>query len=480
MPMSSNVAIKVENLSKCYQIYDSPRDRLKQFVVTRLKSLAGQAPKQYFREFWALKDVSFEVKRGETVGIIGRNGSGKSTLLQIICGTLSPTTGNITTHGRIAALLELGSGFNPEFTGRENVYMNAAVLGLSREEVDGRFNDIAAFADIGDFIEQPVKTYSSGMLVRLAFSVIAHVDAEVLVIDEALSVGDVFFSQKCMRFFEDFQASGGTVLFVSHDTTAVMKLCRRAILMSKGQMCQQDTAEAICKTYLEQLYAERTLAAPPSAARLPSSAIAIAISNAQSLEFSVLRQTPNQIFVSPFNKDSASMGLGGATIIDAGYFDQNGERLSELATGSRAVFSIILTSDKRIRFPAMGLVLKDRLGQAVFTESTTWAFDGQYGEEKLEFIPGDLVRVDFDHIVPILFEGEYAVTVAVAEGYGHDHVQHHLIHDALTLRSIGQRLVHGLSGFEDLKTTIHITRDKTHLAHSQEVLEKTVNEKSRF
>jgi len=470
--MSSDIAIKVESLSKCYQIYDQPRNRLKQFVLPRLRRLIGLPPKQYYHEFWALKDVSFEVKKGETVGIIGRNGSGKSTLLQIICGTLSPTSGTITTHGRIAALLELGSGFNPEFTGRENVYMNAAVLGLSNEEIGTRFNDIVAFADIGDFIEQPVKTYSSGMLVRLAFSVIAHVDAEVLVIDEALSVGDVFFSQKCMRFFENFQASGGTVLFVSHDTSAVMKLCRRAILLSKGQMWQQGTAEAICKTYLEQLYAERTLPEPLSATRLSSSGIDIATSNAQSLEFSVLRQTPNQIFVSPFNKDSASMGLGGAMILDAGYFDQNGERLSELATGSRAVFSIILTSDKRIRFPAIGLVLKDRLGQAVFSESTTWAFDGQYGEEKLEFIAGDHVRVDFNHIVPILFQGEYAVTVAVAEGYGHDHVQHHLIHDALTLRTVGERLIHGLSGFDDLKTTIHINRDKTHLSHSQVVLEE--------
>ena len=176
--MSSDVAIKVDNLSKCYQIYEKPRDRLLQMLM--------RGHRQYYREFWALKDVSFEIKKGETVGIIGRNGSGKSTLLQMICGTLNPTSGVIQTHGRIAALLELGSGFNPEFTGRENVYMNASVLGLSHEEIDARFNEIASFADIGDFIEQPVKTYSSGMMVRLAFAVIAHVDADILVIDEAL------------------------------------------------------------------------------------------------------------------------------------------------------------------------------------------------------------------------------------------------------------------------------------------------------
>jgi len=226
--MSSDIAIKVENLSKCYHIYDQPHDRLKQIVLPRLGGFVGLTPKQYYQEFWALRDVSFEVKKGETVGIIGRNGSGKSTLLQMICGTLNPTSGSIQTQGRIAALLELGSGFNPEFTGRENVYMNGAVLGLSREEIDARFDAIAAFADIGQFIEQPVKTYSSGMMVRLAFAVIAHVDADILVIDEALAVGDAFFTQKCMRFLRAFMKTG-TVLFVSHDTGSVRNLCARAI-----------------------------------------------------------------------------------------------------------------------------------------------------------------------------------------------------------------------------------------------------------
>ena len=189
--MSSEIAIKVENLSKCYQIYDQPRDRLKQFLLPRLQRVVGLTPKQYYREFWALKDTSFDVKKGETVGIIGRNGSGKSTLLQMICGTLSPTTGSVATHGRIAALLELGSGFNPEFTGRENVYMNASVLGLTNDEIDARFDEIAAFADIGEFIEQPVKTYSSGMYSRLAFSIAINVDPEILIVDEALAVGEI-------------------------------------------------------------------------------------------------------------------------------------------------------------------------------------------------------------------------------------------------------------------------------------------------
>ena len=258
--MSSEIAIKVENLSKCYQIYEQPHDRLKQSIYPRLQRLAGIQPKQYFREFWALKDISFEIKKGETVGIIGRNGSGKSTLLQMICGTLNPTRGSIQTHGRIAALLELGSGFNPEFTGRENIYMNAAVLGLNKDEIDARFDDIVGFADIGDFIEQPVKTYSSGMYLRLGFAVIAHVDADILVIDEALAVGDVFFTQKCMRFIRHFQTNSGTILFVSHDMVSVTNICQSAVMLFSGgkQKAITGSAETLCKQYLNQIYDDPT------------------------------------------------------------------------------------------------------------------------------------------------------------------------------------------------------------------------------
>ncbi len=244
-----NIAVKVENLSKCYHIYDNPSDRLKQFVVPRLQRLAWQFPKQYFREFWALKDVSFEVKRGETVGIIGRNGSGKSTLLQMICGTLSPTGGNVETLGRIAALLELGSGFNPEFTGRENVYMNAAVLGLSNEEIDACFNDIVAFADIGDFIEQPVKTYSSGMFVRLAFAVAVHAHPDILVVDEALSVGDIAFQNKCMEKINAIKERGTSILFVSHDLSTVQIICDRVIWMKSGSLRLAGYPVDVCQEY---------------------------------------------------------------------------------------------------------------------------------------------------------------------------------------------------------------------------------------
>ncbi len=252
---SDDIAIRVQNLSKCYQIYDQPRDRLKQFVLPRASRMAGLQPKQYFREFWALNDISFEVKKGETVGIIGRNGSGKSTLLQMICGTLTPTSGNIQTNGRIAALLELGSGFNPEFTGRENVYMNAAVLGLNREEVETRFDDIAAFADIGQFIDQPVKAYSSGMVVRLAFAVAINVDPEILIVDEALSVGDELFQRKCFSRIEAIKNNGATILFVSHSGGTIVELCDRAVLMDSGEKLVVGMPKQIVGRYQKLLYA---------------------------------------------------------------------------------------------------------------------------------------------------------------------------------------------------------------------------------
>ncbi len=253
MQRMDDVAICVSNVSKCYHIYNQPQDRLKQSILPRLQRLIGQPPKSYAREFWALKDVSFEIKKGETVGIIGRNGSGKSTLLQMICGTLTPTSGTIETRGRVAALLELGAGFNPEFTGRENVYMNGAVLGLSREEIDARFDDIAAFADIGDFIEQPVKTYSSGMYVRLAFAVQVCVVPDILIVDEALSVGDFVFTLKCLKRIENLKMNGTSILFVTHDITLVQKLCDRVLYLHQGVMKGVGDPAYWCSRYIRSM-----------------------------------------------------------------------------------------------------------------------------------------------------------------------------------------------------------------------------------
>lgn len=271
--MSSEVVIKLENLSKCYHIYNHPRDRLKQFLLPRLQHIAGHASKQYFREFWALRDVSFEVKKGETVGIIGRNGSGKSTLLQMICGTLHPTSGRIQTRGRIAALLELGSGFNPEFTGRENVHLSATVLGLREDEINARFDDIAAFADIGEFMEQPVKTYSSGMFVRLAFSVNIMSQPEIMVVDEALSVGDMAFQAKCMTALRRIQDGGATVLFVSHDIGSINSLCSQAAYLEGGRLKSFGKASIITADYVRMAREEmnaQNQTSPTSADSIPS------------------------------------------------------------------------------------------------------------------------------------------------------------------------------------------------------------------
>lgn len=233
---SDDLAIQVSGVSKHYQIYAHPRDRFKQFFMPRVQGMLGREPTQYYRDFTALQDISFSVKRGQTVGIIGRNGSGKSTLLQIICGTLTPSSGTVQVNGRIAALLELGSGFNPEFSGRENVFLNGAILGLERSQMEQRFDEIAAFADIGDFLEQPVKNYSSGMQVRLAFAVSVCVEPDILVVDEALAVGDEAFQRKCFSRIEKIREAGGTILFVNHGAQAVVQLSDQAILLDSGEI----------------------------------------------------------------------------------------------------------------------------------------------------------------------------------------------------------------------------------------------------
>jgi lipopolysaccharide transport system ATP-binding protein len=252
IPRNANsLAVNVKELSKFFRLYEKPEDRLKESIFSAVNNLLGRKPVHYCREFEALSNVSFEVKKGETLGIIGCNGSGKSTLLQMICGTLSPSAGTIEVNGRVAALLELGSGFNPEFTGRENVYMNASIFGMSAKEVGEKFDKIAAFADIGDFLEQPVKTYSTGMMVRLAFAVVAHVDADILVIDEALSVGDAIFTQKMYAIHKVFQQKG-TLLFVSHDMSAVQTSVKTAFGSTRHH--QGDGRFQGCNECLSAIY----------------------------------------------------------------------------------------------------------------------------------------------------------------------------------------------------------------------------------
>lgn len=246
--MSSDVAIQARGLSKSFPIYSKPHHRL-------LQMIAPESRNRWFREFHALRNIDLSISRGETVGIVGRNGSGKSTLLQLLCGTLTPSAGEVTVNGRVAALLELGAGFNFEFTGRENVFLNGSVLGLSRAQIVERFDEIVAFADIGDFINQPVKSYSSGMYVRLAFAVAINVRPEILVVDEALSVGDEGFQRKCFAKIDALRDAGATVLFVSHSASTVVDLCDRAVLLDRGELLTQGTPKQVVAKYQKLLYA---------------------------------------------------------------------------------------------------------------------------------------------------------------------------------------------------------------------------------
>src|SRR5450759_190899 len=439
----TDIAIRVSNLSKCYQIYNAPRDRLKQFVAPRLQRMVRQTPKQYFREFWALKDVSFEIKKGETVGIIGRNGSGKSTLLQIICGTLSPTGGSVQTNGRIAALLELGSGFNPEFTGRENVYMNAAVLGLSKEEVDERFDDIAAFADIGEFIEQPVKTYSSGMYVRLAFAVIAHVDADILVVDEALSVGDAVFTQKCMRFIRSFQENG-SLIFVSHDTASVLNLCKSGIWLKNGGIEQIGTAKSVSEAYLQytlqEIYGDES--------KLISIAPAAIGDEAYTKETVPDTETPPAIDYGAVA--SVRDNIGAAKGWKTGRADIGSVALTRLSPGPEGVFeggervrmTVRVKADEPLQNPILGFLVRDRLGQDLFGENTL-PFSNR---EPTPIGAGMTFEGVFEFRLPMLPNGQYAVMASVADGDLHDHVQHHWMHDALIINVYSNKIRYGLVG----------------------------------
>jgi lipopolysaccharide transport system ATP-binding protein len=399
--MSSNdFAIRVTSLSKRYEIYDTPRNRLKQFIAPRLQRLAGQSPKQYFREFWALKDVSFEIKKGETVGIVGRNGAGKSTLLQIICGTLSPTSGSIQTNGRIAALLELGSGFNPEFTGRENVYMNAAVLGLNKEEVDARFDDIVAFADIGDFVEQPVKTYSSGMMVRLAFATAIHVDPDILIVDEALAVGDFAFQHKCMLRIKQIIANGVTVLLVTHDVGAVMANCDRAIMLRKGAIHAIGSAAEVCNRYLETdvVNSEKTTSPDALDAGLREQ-----------------KNVPPNIGIADLQPVAPSYrwGTGQIKISAWAVFDSSGKLTNIFHFGEKIRLSVLLTANENITHCFPGFMFSDRNGYHL-----TGITSRTCGKEITNISAGESILLEFE--ITLLYRADnYSILLNIAtDEYG--------------------------------------------------------------
>ena len=418
--MSSEIVLKVENISKCYEIYEAPHHRLLQTLL--------RGKKQFYKEFWALKDISFEVQKGECVGIIGCNGSGKSTLLQIITGTLSPTSGSVGINGRVAALLELGSGFNPEFTGRENVYMNGTIMGFSKAEMDKKFDEIVSFADIGEFIEQPVKIYSSGMMVRLAFATAINVDPDILIIDEALSVGDVRFQQKCFRKLKKFRDDGRTVLFVSHDVSAVKLFCDKAIWLDQGLVKCLGVPDEVTKEYLSFM-----------AYGLETEIVKL---KEKSGEGAAVDSSYQEIKWESSSKCS-SFGEGGATILaTALYSKTRGERITMFEGGEDVCYYVKVKANQLIGAPIIGFILNDDHGVHLL------GYNSHNLGMKLPPIElGETKVFRFEFIFPKLKPGSYLFTVAIADGTQLAHVQHHWVHDAYILTVVNNQEIAQMNSY---------------------------------
>lgn len=431
--MSSDAVIQAENIGKCFRLYKRHHHRLLQLVRGRHEPL--------YQEFWALRDVSFEVKRGETVGIVGRNGSGKSTLLQIVCGTLKPTTGTVAVEGRVAALLELGAGFAPEFSGRDNALLSATLYGLTRAQALARLEDIIAFADIGEYIDQPVKHYSSGMFVRLAFSVIAHVDADVLVIDEALSVGDAFFAQKCMRFLRAFREKG-SLLFVSHDSSALTGLCDHAIWLDAGVMQKRGSAKDVTEAYLASRYQATQAVDGAPAATLAAPGPDTEERRDMRMDFINQSSLRNDIEVFRFSHDGQRFGSGGAQILGTCIRDSQGRDLSWVVGGEK----VSVTADIRLTSPVdsliVGFLLKDRLGQYLFGDNTYL----RYYANPVSGQPGETFTACFEFWMPILPPGRYTLDIGVADGSQMNHVMLVWAHDVILLESQSSSVSTGLLG----------------------------------
>jgi lipopolysaccharide transport system ATP-binding protein len=430
--MSSDVAVRIDNVRKCYRLFESPSDRVKRWIIPPLQRCLGQTPHEYGHEFVALDDVSMEIKKGETVGVLGRNGSGKSTLLQLIGGTVTPTSGSVAVNGRVAALLELGAGFHTDFTGRENIYLNGALFGLVREEIEDRMDDIIQFADIGPYIDQPVRTYSSGMYVRLAFAVIAHVNADILLIDEALAVGDAFFVQKCMRFLRSFM-DRGTLVFVSHDTAAILSLCRKAVLLEQGQMVCAGEVREVCDHYLQQGCEPKQRRTQGEA----SSAFAGAGCKDQPLVT---------------NGDTRKeFGDRRAIIDDVVLQDAGGRPVRTVTKRERLFLRICCETSTRLVDPIVGFIVRDRFGRALFGSNTFCLSNGKTAaciEPQTRFV------AELEFVMPMLQQGAYCISVALAEGTQEQHVQHHWIHDALVFESEPSEVCVGSIGAEVLRMEI--------------------------
>jgi lipopolysaccharide transport system ATP-binding protein len=421
--MSSDIALRASGLSKCYHIYDQPRDRLLQMLF--------RGRHRFYREFWALKDVSFEVPKGEVVGIIGRNGSGKSTLLQVICGTVAPTSGQVHLQGRVAALLELGSGFNPEFTGLENVFLNANLLGLTRAEVEERLDEILAFADIGEFVHQPVKTYSSGMYLRLAFAVSASVNPDVMIVDETLAVGDVLFQAKCFRRFDSLVSSGTTILFVSHSTEQIVQHCSRAILMDGGKILAEGLPRTITNRYLDTLFGStRKEDEPDPMPRIEQPRFA-------SLE-SVFEERPG------YNKHEYRWGDSTARIRDFTLTtgDDIGHR-TQFRSGDRLVVTVRVEFLNHCSAPIFGLTIRTVEGVTVYGSNSR---DVEGGPLLYSVADGESVQVMFT-VTLALNSGDYLLSVGVAEDNGAEVVPKDRRYDSIHIHISNDRKSSGFAEF---------------------------------
>jgi lipopolysaccharide transport system ATP-binding protein len=379
------IAISLKNVSKCFKRYAKPADRLKEILLPK---------KSHAQMFWALRDISLNVARGEALGIIGQNGSGKSTLLQVIAKTLTPTAGEVFVNGRVSALLELGSGFNPEFTGRQNVFFNGQILGLSQEEIAIKFDEIIKFAEIGDFIEQPVKTYSSGMFVRLAFAVAVSVNPDILIVDEALAVGDIYFQQKCFERIQELKRQGTTLLFVSHDSTAVYKLCNRAVLMESGKAVLDAKPKQVIDLYEAKLLKKRD-------------------THSESVEIQMLAKpdsSAQETFSSNKVLEEVIIQSSEVVVEFVQLLDGNGQIIDSVISEQSLHLSIGILLLQSFDDLHIGFKVRDRTGEVIF-ETNTFAMRKKIGK----VCSGTSLKVIFRFHVP-LSEGEYTISLGVADG----------------------------------------------------------------
>ena len=432
--MCSEFAITINGISKRYEMYSQPRDRLLQFL-----SFGGR---QFFKEFWALRDVNFTVSKGETIGILGRNGSGKSTLLQIIAGTLAPTSGEVKTNGVLAALLELGSGFNPEFTGRENVYLNGTILGFSKAEMDHRFDAIASFADIGEHLDQPIKTYSSGMAVRLAFAVQACVSPQILIVDEALSVGDEKFQRKCFEYIERLREDGCSILLVTHSTATVEKFCQRGVLLHQGTVHGVGPAKEIVDQYHALLYSdEKSYLRYKNATQsgvADASLTAKMDSNSDSIHS---EQRDGQEILT-----SMRAVIAGWQIIDA-----IGNPSEQFKTGEIIKCSFFVDVFDFVKEIQAGILIRTVEGINVFGTSTLY-----HSKNYSNAHQGNRIQFEFE-IEANLCAGSYFITLAIAEAISHgDMLYLDRKTDIIVIKIYQPRIL--ASGIAMLDTTVQVNK----------------------